>query len=237
MGPHKRVRSTGVRRVFGKKRGLSVLIAGLALVLAHAAVALTTNGVVEGRRAFTVTRNGEPIGTQVYRIDRQGERVVVDIQTDIDFRLLWVPIYRFRHESREIWDGDRLVRMVSNTNDNGAPVSLDVEMDGRVLKVGGERGKSQAEVDPKAVPASLWNPVVVKRQRLLDTVNGTVMAAQGRFLGEDTLTVGARTIQARHYRLSGDYSRDLWYDSRDGSLVHVSFEAPDGSSVEYVLKN
>lgn len=213
---------------------IGIALAGLALAAAHNAMAVVTGGSGD-RLAFTVTRNGAPIGSQVYRIDRQGRRVVVDIHTDIDFRLLWVPVYRFRHESREIWDGDRLVRMVSKTDDNGDPIALDVTTDGGMLKVGG--GDGQIEVDPKAVPASLWNPVVVQRERLLDTVDGTVLATKVAFLGEEVLTVAGRQIQTRRYRLSGDYSRDLWYDAADGSLVRVLFEARDGSQVEYVLRN
>ncbi len=212
-----------------------ILATAVALAAGHAAMAVSNFGAGEGRLDFTVTRNGEPIGSQVYRIDRQGRRITVDIRTNIDFRLLSLPIYRFRHESREIWEGDRLVRLISNTNDNGDPVVLDVRADGRVLRVGGDA--VHLEVDGKAVPASLWNPVVVKRERLLDTVKGTVLTTKVEYLGEEAVPVGERQVQARKYRLSGDYSRDLWYDSRDGSLVRVLFKAPDGSEVEYVLKS
>ena len=214
---------------------MGVVLAGFALAGAHNALAVARGGAGDGELAFTVTRNGAPIGSHVYHFDRQGRRVVVDIHTDIDFRLLWIPVYRFRHGSREIWDGDRMVRLVSKTDDNGDPIALDVTTDGGVLKVGGDA--APAAVDPMAVPASLWNPVVVKRERLLDTVNGMVLTPQADFVGEELLTVAGRQVQTRRYKLSGDYSRDLWYDAGDGSLVRVLFEARDGSEVEYVLRN
>ncbi len=198
-------------------------------------MAIPTSAGRDGELAFTVTRNGAPIGSQIYRFDRHGRRVVVDVHTDIDFRLLSLPIYRFRHESHEVWEGDRLIRMVSNTDDNGDPVSLDVWADGPVLKVGSASG--QLAVDPKAVPASLWNQVVVQRHELLDPVDGTVMKTKVAFLGEEPLSIDGRTVQTRKYRLSGDYSRDLWYDARNGSLVRVQFKGPDGSELAYVLKN
>jgi hypothetical protein len=222
-------------RFSANRWAFALLSTGLALAVGHAAMAVSTSTVGDGRLAFTVTRNGEPIGSQVYRFDRQGHRVTVDIRTDIDFRFLSLPIYRFRHESREIWEDDRLIRMVSNTDDNGDPVTLEVQAEGMVLKVGGKDG--QMDVDSRAVPASLWNLVVVKRERLLDTVKGTVLATKVAFLGQEALTIRDRRVQTRRYRLSGDYSRELWYDSRDGSLVRVQFKAPDGSEVEYVLKN
>lgn len=222
-------------RVSAIRWRFAVLLAGLVLAVGHTAMAIPTSASRESELAFTVTRNGEPIGSQVYRFDRHGRRVVVDVHTDIDFRLLSLPIYRFRHESHEVWEGDRLIRMVSNTDDNGDPVSLDVWADGRVLKVGSAAG--QLDVDPKAVPASLWNSVVVRRHRLLDPVDGTIMKTKVAFLGEETLSVDGRSVPTRKYRLSGDYSRDVWYDSRDGSLVRVQFKGPDGSELAYVLKN
>lgn len=212
---------------------MAFLAVGFVLAMAHAAVAVSAGSFGGKKLTFTVTRNGNPIGSHVYIFDRQGARTVVEIRTDIDFRLLSLPLYRFQHKSREVWDGDRLVRLVSNTNDNGEPVTLDVRAEGRVLKVG---IRDQAvEVDPAVVPASLWNRAVVKRERLLDTVNGAVMKTSVADLGDETVTIAGAAVPARRYRLSGDYRRDLWYDRRDGTLVRVLFEATDGSEVEYVL--
>ena len=211
---------------------VAVLLTGLVLAAGHSAVAVSLGGMGKEKLAFTITRNGKPIGSHIYKFQRDGERMTVDIKTDIDFRFLSLPVYRFRHESREIWDGKQLLRLVSNTDDNGEPVTLDVRAEGKVLKIGEE-----VEVDAEAVPASLWSPLVVERHKLLDTVNGTVLATKAEDLGVETLTVGEQTISAHRYRLSGDYERDLWYDSRDGTLVRVLFKAEDGSDVEYVLSH
>jgi len=224
-------------RVVGRiPRGLmAFFVTGFLLVAGHAALAVSTGAFSDRTLAFTITRNGSAIGSHVYTIDRQGERTVVEIKTDIDFRLLSLPVYRFKHESHEIWDGDRLVRLVSNTDDNGDPVSLDVRAEGPVLKVGSN--DKAVDVDSMAVPASLWNQDVVRRERLLDTVNGTVLKTSATDLGDDTVTVAGKEVPARRFRLSGDYDRDLWYDRRDGALLRVQFEATDGSEVAYVRKN
>ena len=220
-------------RAISLKWAISVAVTGFLLVAAQSAVAISTGIFKDRELAFTVTRNGKPIGTHVYTFNRDGERVRVDIRTEIDFRLLSVPIYRFKHESHEVWVGDRLIRLVSNTNDNGDPVKLEVRADGAVLKVGSR--KESTTVDANAVPASLWNLAVVERKRLLDTVNGKILTTKVSDLGEETLTVDGNSVTAHRYRLSGDYKRDLWYDVKDGKLVRVRFDAADGSEVEYVL--
>ena len=214
---------------------MAFAVTGLLLVAAHGALALSTGAFSERKLAFTVTRNGTPIGSHVYTFDRHGSRTDVEIRTNIDFRLLSLPVYRFKHESHEVWDGDRLVRLVSNTDDNGEPVALDVRAEGQVLKVGAQ--DQAVDVDANAVPASLWNRDVVRRGRLLDTVNGDLMKTTATDLGDDTVTVGGKKIPARRFRLSGEYNRDLWYDRRDGALLRVQFEARDGSEVEYIRKN
>lgn len=215
------------------KWSISVVVTGFLLVAAQSAVAISMGIFSDRELAYTVTRNGTPIGSHVYTFNRDGERVRVDIRTDIDFRLLSVPIYRFKHESHEVWVGDRLIRMVSKTNDNGDPVKIEVRADGAILKV--ENRQESVNVDADAIPASLWNREVVDRERLLNTVNGEVMTTKVTDLGEETLTTAGESITARRFRLSGDYNRDLWYDIRDGKLVRVRFEAADGSEVEYVL--
>ena len=211
---------------------IAFLLTGVMLAAAHTAVAVSMAGLGKEKLAFTITRNGTPIGSHTYSFQRDGGRTTVNIKTDIDFRFLSLPLYRFRHESREIWEGDQLLRLVSNTNDNGSPVALDVRADGQVLKVDGQ-GEA-VEVDSRAIPASLWNPVVVKRHRLLDTVNGAVLTTDVVDLGDEVLPVGGQSIPVRRYRLTGDYQRDVWYDRRDGTLVRVLFRAKDGSDVEYV---
>ena len=114
-------------------------------------------------------------------------------------------------------------------------MALDVRAEGQVLKVGAQ--DQAVDVDANAVPASLWNRDVVRRGRLLDTVNGDLMKTTATDLGDDTVTVGGKKIPARRFRLSGEYNRDLWYDRRDGALLRVQFEARDGSEVEYIRKN
>jgi hypothetical protein len=214
---------------------MGFLAAGLLLVAAHGAMAVSAGAFSDDKLAFTVTRNGKPIGSHVYTFDRHGKRTVVEIKTNIEFRLFSLPVYRFKHVSREIWDGNQLVRLTSTTDDNGDPVVLDVRADGPVLRVGGP--DDAVEVDAKAVPASLWNRAVVGRERLLDTVNGALMKTNATDLGDATVTVAGKDIPARRFRLSGEYNRELWYDRRDGALVRVLFEADDGSDVEYVRTN
>lgn len=211
-----------------------LVVAALGLTAGMAA-ALPSSLPSSDRLDFVVTRNGEAIGTHRYRFTRKGDRVKVDIQTEIDFKVLFVPLYRFRHVSQEIWDGDKLASLKSSTNDNGEPVKLEVRSVDKSLAVNGK--KTVEKVDPKAVPASLWNSVLVNRNQMVGTVDGSIMETQVTRLGDDVVKVGGQSIATDHYRVTGDYQRELWYDRSDGTLVRVRFTASDGSEVEYVRSN
>src|SRR5690606_27129350 len=69
--------------------------------------------------AFDVYRKGELIGAHEIAFRRNGD----DLEATIDIRLqvdvLFLPVYRYRHQNRETWRDGRLVRIETETDDNG----------------------------------------------------------------------------------------------------------------------
>ena len=206
-----------------------LIAVGFVLPGAATAAGVPENGVL----AFDIVRNGQAIGTHTYRFNQSGDRTEVRIKTDIDYRLFLIPVYRFEHESVEVWKDGRLASLESQTNENGTPVKLQVQRDEDSLMVVGEDGSMH--VDREIIPASLWNRLVLDRDKILTTISGNVKKFQVEFVGEETLEIRGRQKTTNRFRLSGEFERDLWYDGRD-VLVRVEFEASDGSTVKYVLK-
>ena len=52
---------------------------------------------------------------------------------------------------------------------------------------------------------------------------------------EEVLTTSGKIINAKHYAVTGDLERELWFDQAN-RLVHVLFKGQDGSSIEYILE-
>ena len=116
----------------------------------------------DGVLAFDIVRNGEAIGTHTYRFDHSGDRTEVRIKTDINFRLFFIPVYRFEHESKEVWQDGKLDRGIEYQRER-QPVKLQVHRDEDSLMVYGEDGN--LHVDREIIPASLWNRLVLDRSR------------------------------------------------------------------------
>ena len=187
------------------------------------------DGVLE----FDIVRNGEAIGTHTYLFDRSDNRTEVRIKTEINFRLFFISVYLFQHESTEVWQGGKLNSLESITNENGTPVKLQVYQVEDALMVHGADGNHT--VEREIIPASLWNRLILDRSQTLATISGHVKKFKVEYLGAEKLKVRGKKVTTQHFQLTGEFKRELWYDKND-VLVGVRFEASDGSTVAYVLR-
>lgn len=191
----------------------------LCLALSVAGTSVSAGTVpASGSLDFDVVRKGKDIGDHSYRFSGTSDALTVTVRTDIAVKvpIIGVNAYHFNHASTEQWKGATLRAISAETDDDGTPHSLNA-------------GAS------KLLPASLWNIDTVKSSQLLNTIDGHVMRVNVQHIGPEKVTTARGPIVAEHYRLSGDLTRDLWYD-QNGSLAYVSFTAEDGSTVLYIRK-
>ena len=181
---------------------------------------------------FTVMRDGSKVGTHLIDVTRDAGETRVDIETEVAVKLAFVTLYRFEHEGHEVWRNGHLVQIRSKTDDDGTAKSLQGEMNGKGLKVDGSAQRFVA--DPAIIPASLWNMDIVEQSRILNTLDGSEMEVSTRLIGEESVEVHGKTVSARHYSMSGQLQRDVWFDA-DGTLVQVRFKGSDNSDIRYVL--
>lgn len=200
------------------------LFAALSCPAARAAAPQTMN--------FQVLRDGDAVGSNVIRFEESGERLRVTIDTNIVVKIALIPVYRFEHHGQETWQNGRLTSLQSQTNDDGTRHQLQASADGMGLAITAD-GKHSA-MPATALPASLWNPGIVHQKELLNTLDGSDMSIHVADLGSENVLVRGRMRAARHYAVTGDLERELWYDDQ-GDLVRVRFKAQDDSKIEYVL--
>ncbi|MBF0168593.1 MAG: hypothetical protein HQL45_13285 [Alphaproteobacteria bacterium] len=190
----------------------------------------------EGVLNFWVVRDGSLIGTHVMKFKENGAKIDVDILTDVKVKLAFVTVYKFWHEGREQWQDGQLVGLQSKTDDDGIPHDLTVVRLGDRFK-STDKGKAVFDSDASILPASLWHPGIVKPSKtsVLNTLDGTEMAIQTVLAGEEQVKGTKGPVMAKHYVISGQLKRELWFDP-DGVLVKVRFKGKDGSDIQYVLR-
>jgi hypothetical protein len=205
----------------------SFLLAASQFGAAPAFAAPPPGGVLD----FTVLRNGSEVGRHEMLFRNEADSLKIDIRTNVAVKVAFITAYRFEHEGHEVWQGGRLARLWSKTNDDGTKHVLDVTAGGDGLVVMAD-GKEPEKLST-SIPASLWNERIVQQRNILNTLDGTCMSIQVSDLGTETLIVKNARLPARHYVVTGDLERELWYDAQN-VLVKVRFKAKDGSDIEYL---
>lgn len=207
-----------------------------ALLLALALPWATQAGTPVPRESydFQVLRDGTPIGHHRVTVRREGARS--EVAVDIELRVKaagFLTLYRYIHQSREIWEGDRLVSLQSTTDNDGRQEYLNAQVVADGLQVDGSRYRGVLPAD--TMPTSYWRPDFVRRATIMDSQNGRPLDLTIRPQQSELASAARDDVPAQRYDLSGDVELSLWY-GRDGRWVKTAFKARDGSRIEYLLQ-
>ncbi len=221
--------TTAIAQLRGRAARVMLALSGclVSATMAAAADALPRN------LEFAVVRDGDVIGHHRVGFRAEGGKLIVDIDVAIKVDVLFVTAFRYEQQREEVWQGGRLVAFTSKTNDDGALHDVAGEAEAEAIKV--TAGKESWTVPLDSLPTSYWNPEMLKRGPLLDTIGGRLLKTTIAAAGEETIQAGGRQITATGYILAGDLPRELWYDA-EGHWVKMRTKGRDGSTAEWVLK-
>ena len=186
------------------------------------------------RLEFRILRDGDRVGKQIMQFRHEGDRLVVDIDTEIAVNALFVTLYRFEQEAEEIWENGRFQSYRAVTDDDGKKrdVAIQRAEDGALQVV--YNGES-SRLGNEAIPGNLWNLLTVEKPQILDPAKGKVRAIEITYLGVEKFGADGKERMLHHYRLKGEFERELWYDG-GGLIFQASLEAKDGSIIMITRK-
>lgn len=208
----------------------------LALVLAFSVVATASaaDALPYGSSiSFIAYRNGEPIGRHTVTFEKDGTQLKVSTSIDLAVKFAGFTAYRYTHRAQEVWAGESLVSLTSQTNDNGTRHDVSASREGGTIVVNHDR--TQSRLPGGVLPTSHWNIEQVRHSVLLNTQKGTEARVQIVQGPRETVKTSSGTVPATRYSYTGDVKMDQWFDDR-GRWVKTSFKASDGSTIEYVLQ-
>src|SRR5262249_32376483 len=156
---------------------------------------------------FAIRIDDKPAGTYQMTISRPDDRTfVVESRATVSLTKFFIK-YRYTYEGTEWWKDGRLVRLKSQTNDDGKQYAVLAQADGDKLRVhvnSQERVTSRTDVwtttywispDPK-----FCHPAAA----LLDCDTGKDLRGNVQYIGTQQLTVAGQTQNCPHYRITGD---------------------------------
>lgn len=182
---------------------------------------------------FRALRHGSPIGEHRVTFRRHGDRLTVETRVDIAVKVLFFTAFRFKHEAEEVWQSDRLLSVLSTTDDDGTllQVSGHAVMDG--FRIIGADGPFLAS--PRLLTSNtLWDRRIVRESRLIDVQHGGEIGLVVKPLGDEQVDTPQGPVRAsRHHMITPYYAGSVFHDS-DGRWVKGLIELK-GELVEYAL--
>lgn len=180
---------------------------------------------------FRIHMDGDPVGYDCVTVDEGEDRTTVRRSIRIRVSYFGFSAYLYRHEDREVWEGDHLIRLESWTDDNGDRFHVRARRSGDRLVV--DNGDTQYVTTADIVPTSYWNRRLVEQSRLLDTQTGLLREVQISPADETVVTTSNGEVSVTRYRMRGDVRLKLGYD-RNGVWRTMKFKK-SGSTFRYEL--
>lgn len=184
-----------------------------------------------GELAFRLLRHGSAIGTHHTTFRRDGDALVVETAVDVAVGLGPITLVRYTHRNREFWQRDRLVALSGQTNRNGNHLYMEGSRTDSGLSVRGS-GTEPYMAPANALPTTYWNPRMLLGP-MIGVQDGGLVKPVVTTQPHDAIRIASgHSIDATHYRLSGDLDLELWYDT-SGTWSGMRFTVDDGSVVTY----
>ena len=207
------------------------------LLLAGAATAIGSSAYAglpvpsDNKLAFRLMRHGTPIGTHTMNFHRDGDALTVDIAVDVLVKFGPIPFVRYTHRNQETWRHDRLLGFVSQTYRNGTKMHVLARRIDTGVAVDGS-GTSPYVAPDNALAMTHWNSRML-RGPMIGTQDGMLVHPTVSIEPDERIRLASgEEIPAKHYRLSGDLSLELWYDHND-TWASMRFTVDDGSVITY----
>ena len=162
--------------------------------------------------AFDILRKGKPIGVHAVTITEDGDQVIAETEIRMTVKFGFLTVFRYAHDSREVWRDGVLERLDSKTNDNGLERAVSVRREVDQYRVIGTKFDGYASMN--AAPSSYWNKeAMLNCEVLINTQTGELIEVETDSLGEaPALLASGGTKLAESYQLRGTVDLDLWYD-------------------------
>ena len=186
------------------------------------------------RIEFDVLRDGKPVGEHVTTFALTANGLKVHSRTELGISVLFIPVYRFEYDSQSLWCGESLSRLSARTKDRGENTLTEVEPAAGGLVVRHE-GREQ-QVAENLIPTDHWNPHVLQRSEVLNTITGRVNTVQISSCTSHSKVVATAAPGGSCYQYSGDLEARVWYDE-SMRWVGLEFAGRDGSEIVYVCRD
>lgn len=186
----------------------------------------------DGKLKFKIERNGSDFGTHILHFSRDEKgRTVVDIEINMSAGFGPFTLFRYEHTNREIWNGDQIISLESETNDDGESCFVSADWGEQNVKVTYQDGAYRAPA-ATTYSTSYWNPVMLEAEQLVNSQKGQLEDITVTATGPRSMKIGGENRMADGYIINANVPIKIWYDQKTGQWTGLDFEIR-GSRLTY----
>jgi len=182
---------------------------------------------------FTALLDDKVIGYQTFRLQERGPEQVLASEAQYNVKFLFMNVYTYTHENKEVWRDDCLRRIESRTDDNGERFFVRGAFDDSGFAV--ETVEGRKELPECVMTFAYWNPRILDAKRLLNAQTGQYMDVEVTALGSEIISAAGEQRPARRYELKTEkFTINLWY-SPNREWLGLETTTESGGRLRYVL--
>ena len=181
---------------------------------------------------YAISRDGSPIGQQRMEFVNDGAKLRVISHTELSVSLLGLSLYGFNQQVEEVRTDGKIMSLTSEADDDGKDRKVNLTLQGAFLK--GDYNGNDRAIDPRLMTSLFWQKPRIGDTQVIDCLRGKVRDVKVTDLGAETLTLPVGRVETRHYQMTGEWQRDLWYDA-SGILVAGEL-VKDGAKIRQELQ-
>lgn len=170
-------------------------------------------------REFEVLADGRPVGVHVMRIREEGPQATVVMKSDVQVKVL---LYRYIYvfDSKETWDGERLMSFDSMTSDNGKKTRVQLKRDTEHSLIQFRQQRDKIQHPHQTTAYSRLPPGIEETRtlRLLNLDDGVVVSTTWSPEEVEKIPLDDRSIRCRRWVVGDGLNAELWFDD-SGWLV------------------
>ncbi len=198
------------------------MVGGAAAGISLGFMTLPANAATATRK-FRAYLGSSRAGTQVITVAREAGGVSVTNKTDLVAKILGIPVYRYKLQSREVWSGGVIQSISSTGTDNGRKHFVNAKRGSGGLVVEGSKFNGVVSGNPTS--SSFFISDLLNRKTWVSTQTGKPINVAVSKRGKTTFALPSGNVPCTHYRFAGELKIPVdAYFADNGDLLGYMFE-------------
>lgn len=181
---------------------------------------------------FKVFLDEKEIGYHNFEVEVSEQSKIMRTEAAFDVKVLFFNAFRYRHETTEEWEGDRLVRIVSTTDNNGDSFRVDGRLEGDHFLV--STLSDEFKLPERVMSFAYWKPRFLGESQLLNAQTGEYEQVSVSRRGVESLVLQGRVVPANRFDVvAKGKTISVWYAAEDERWLALETPVKGGRSLRY----